>query len=456
MIIQREDLEAAAARMADCIEEQKHTAAAVESKKLSSARVATILMRAEPREAGKTLVSMETSRAGRALARMTPEFAVETLRGLDSVQRRALVAAVPMDNMLDLLDAMSEEEREEAAASFEPTKRAHIEQVASIPAGSVGRLMSPHFVAVNRKQPVEETLDSLLSAPPEVERTPYIYVIDESGKALGVVSIKDMLRSDPQKPVGEVMNPALLTLSLQEPAREAALMIRNRRFTQLPVVDASGRVLGVFTFDDAMRVLAKEAGGRFTPAMAVAAEESFFTPPAKAVKGRLPWMAANVFLNMGAVAVITGFEDAILAVPILAAFIPMITDMGGNVGIQSLSVSIRSLALGEARPRDFRRVIRKELTIGVMNGLCLGLLFAVIAYFLRGNPSLGLLAGVALATNVLVAGVVGGLLPFLIRAIGKDPAMMTGPVLTTITDITGVGLYLGLATLFMSNLLAGG
>lgn len=454
-MIQLEDIDTAAQCMSDALAEEKTAVAAEESRKLSSLRAARVLMQSEPRLAAAVLTAMGRSRGGRVLSRLQPEFAAETIWALDEVDRAQLLRQVPADNLPPLLTAMPAEDRETLTALLDADTRQYLDRVADIPEDAAGRIMSPHFVAVNGRRTVKETLDSLLSAPPEVERAPYIYILDDAHRAIGVVSIKDLLRGGSHKPVAEIMNPTLITLDVLDPARDAALLLRNRRFTQLPVVDEAGKLLGVLTFDDAMRVLSRDVPGNFTPAMAVAAEESFFTPPAKAVKGRLPWMAANVFLNMGAVAVISGFEDAILAVPVLAAFIPMITDMGGNVGIQSLSVSIRSLAMGEARPRDYKKAVRKEFFIGIFNGLCLGALFAVIAFFLRGSPALGLLAGVALATNVLVAGVVGGLLPFLIRAMGKDPAMMTGPVLTTITDITGVGLYLGLATLFMGHLLGG-
>lgn len=127
----------------------------------------------------------------------------------------------------------------------------------------------------------------------------------------------------------------------------------------------------------------------------------------------------------------------------------MITDMGGNVGIQSLSVAIRAIALGEVRLRDFWLAIRKELSIGLVNGLVLGTLFSIVAYVWQRDPRIGLIAGFALGINVLVAGVIGGTIPFAIKRIGKDPAMMTGPILTTITDITGVSIYLGLSTLFL-------
>lgn len=129
--------------------------------------------------------------------------------------------------------------------------------------------------------------------------------------------------------------------------------------------------------------------------------------------------------------------------------------MGGNVGIQSLSVAIRNIALDDARLRDLRRAVRKEVVIGMINGLALGALFAVIAWMLEGNPWIGALAGVALGINVLLAGVVGGCLPFILKRMGRNPAMMTGPILTTITDITGVTIFLGLSTVFLTQMLGG-
>jgi len=174
------------------------------------------------------------------------------------------------------------------------------------------------------------------------------------------------------------------------------------------------------------------------------------------VRKRLPWMMSNIFLNLGAVYVISSFESTLVQVAILAAFLPMITDMGGNVGIQALSVSIRSMALGEARLGDVWKAVRKETVIGMINGLALGLVFSIIAFAIQGNAILGLVAGVALGVNVLVAGLVGGTMPFLIKRMGQDPAMMTGPVLTTITDITGVTIYLGLSTVFLASLMATG
>lgn len=221
----------------------------------------------------------------------------------------------------------------------------------------------------------------------------------------------------------------------------------------LPVTNDENVLVGVLLLDDAIDILSENLADQFVQVGAASVDESFYTPPLGSVNKRLPWMAGNIFLNLGAVAVIASYEATIEAVAALAIFLPMITDMGGNVGIQALSVSIRSLPLGEVRISQYLKAPRKEIIVGLINGLALGALFTVIAIMFQGNAVLGMVAGVALCCNVLLAGIVGGTLPFVIKQFGGDPAMMTCPVLTTITDITGVSIYLRLSTLFLASLI---
>lgn len=452
MLLDPETIQQIAESVLQQIKEENFKKAAELSKKLSSTRIASILVHTDKLSAGKMLSMLDKKRAGRVIANMHQEFAVQIMESLEETERAKLINSIPADNLNNLLEAADNEFSEKLYNLLKSDLKNHLDKIREYPSGSAGRIMSPYFLTARGDGSVRETIESMLSAPPEVEGTPYIYVLDQAGELTGVMSIKDMLREDPERKLKEVMNPGIVTVKDTDSAHEASDIIRNRRLMMLPVVDSNGHIVGVITFDDAMKVLTKDAAKLIVSSSAIVQDESFFTPPMRAVKGRLPWMAANVFLNMGAVAVITGFEATIATVAILAAFIPMITDMGGNVGIQSLSVAIRSIALGGVKMRDIRKVIKKEILIGIVNGIALGMLFAVIAYILRGNPYLGLLAGAALGINVLVAGIVGGALPFLIKAIGKDPAMMTGPVLTTITDITGVSIYLGLSTMFIAFL----
>lgn len=448
MLLDLEVIKNIVGQVEDNLKAGKYKQAALSSRRLSSMRVASILMQTDKEVVAECLKEMDKKRAGIILANMAPEFAVAVLFALPQTDKDKLLNSVSLDHLSELLEAASEKEREELISGLDSPSQKHMAKVSRYPVGSAGRMMNPYFLSVNGNQSVSETLESIVAAPPNVERTPYIYVLDSAGKPSGVVSIKDLLRVGKERKVGEIMNTDIAVVGIADNAKEAAETIRKRRLMMLPVVDDQGFIVGVITFDDAMKVLSEDTINIFS-GMAGNYEESFFTPPLKAIRSRLPWMGLNVFLNMGAVAIISGFEATIATVAILAAFIPMITDMGGNVGIQSLSVAIRSIALGEAGLKDFRKVFRKEVAIGVLQGSTLGFLFALIAFVLRGNPFLGLVAGVALGLNVIIAGVVGGILPFVIKALGKDPAMMTGPFLTTITDISGVTIYLALATVFI-------
>jgi len=456
MLLVPETLEQYQHDMKTALEEGRYDEAAAGAPRLSAGRIARVVREAPKESVEPFLLALDLPRAGRVLAQMPPDYAAQVLIAMEDGIAAKLFKMIPADHAADILEDMDQAEIDILLAEADEQYRTAVSELTRYKRGTAGAVMIPHFIAVERGKTVGQTLDALLAAPPEVERSSYVYIVDEGRKLLGVLSIKDIMRVDPNETVEDTMLPSVIAVHVDDLASQAARLIRLRRFTMLPVLDEEDRLVGVINFDDAMDIIAEDVADQFVHYGAASAEESFFTPPRQAVKMRLPWMAANVFLNLGAVAVIAGFEDTIATVAILAAFLPMITDMGGNVGIQSLSVAIRSIALGEVRLRDFTKAIRKEVAIGLFNGVALGLLFAIIAYLWQGNAWIGVLAGIALGINVFIAGIVGGTIPFLIKRLGKDPAMMTGPVLTTITDITGVFIYLGLCTLFLSNLLGNG
>ncbi len=451
MLLDPQTIDDYADNLQTALDEERWDDAAGMSEHMSSTRLADLLKESPPEGMLAFLDAMERPRAGRVLGQLPPPLAARVFEGANESLARRLFPAIPADRGSDILREMEEEDRARLLETLSSLRKGQMEVLLGYPGGTAGGAMNPHYLAVRPGNTIEQTQRAVLAAPAAVERVSYVYVTNARDQPIGVISIKDLYRFRPSSRVEEAMNPDVIVVRADEEASRAAHIIRNRRFTHLPVVDDAGRILGVITFDDAMDLIAEEVAERFSGPGS--REESFYTSPRDAVRMRLPWMAANVMLNLGAVAVIAGFEDTIAQVAILAAFLPMITDMGGNVGIQSLSVAIRSIALGEARLRDFWLAVRKEVLVGLTNGLVLGVQFALIAWWLEGNPWLGALAGLALAINVLLAGVVGGSLPFLIKRLGKDPAMMTGPVLTTITDITGVTIYLGLCTVFLTQLL---
>lgn len=455
MLLVPERIRHYAATVAERIEQGRLDEAARLSTHLSYGRIAAILAGAERAAVLPFLRALGAERAALAVAELPLEFAAGLLEEVEPAEAARWLAQMPADVTADLIAEIDDDHAARLLALLPATDRVRVEALVGHEEDTAGALMSPYFLAVPDWSTVAGVIAAVRGA--QVPRTPtaYIYVVDAVGKLVGVVSLRDVLLAPPSTPIERIMRRQVLAARVDDEAREVAERVRSRRLKMLPIVNGDDVLVGVVSVEDAMELLSYELAEDIAGIGASSPDESFFTPPAEAIRMRLPWMSANVFLNLGAVAVIASFEDTIAQVAILAAFLPMITDMGGNVGIQALSVSIRSIALGEVRIRDHWRAVRKELIIGVVNGLALGALFAAIAWLLEGNVVIGLVAGAALAVNVLVAGVVGGTIPFLIKRLGRDPAMMTGPILTTITDITGVTIYLGLSTIFVLHMMGG-
>jgi len=447
--------EATAASLRAALLEGDPKRAASLADQLSYHHTARIVAELPMESLGPFLAAFGAEHGARILGELPPDYARTYLLSIDTATAAGWLERMPTDRAAAILGGLAEDDGEALMAGLRHATRERIDAVRAYPPGSAGSVMTPEYLAVRRGSTIRETMSAALAAPPGMERASYVYVIDGHDRPLGVLSFKDLYRLPPEERVEERMTGDVVAIHATEAASRAARMIRNRRLTMLPVIDDAGRMLGVIPFNDAMDLLAEDIAEQFTRVGTSGGEESFHTRPLGAVRLRLPWMVLNVFLNLGAVWIIAGFEATIAQVAILAAFLPMITDMGGNVGIQALSVAIRSIALDEVRLRDLDRAVRKEAIIGVVNGLALGVLFGLIAWLLEGNAWIGAVAGFALAINVLLAGTVGGCLPFILKRLGRDPAMMTGPLLTTVTDITGVSVYLGLSTLFIVHLAGG-
>ena len=420
---------------------------------LSNYRLAKIL-REQKRDIILTVLEvMDSYQAAKVVSWLPEEILADLILELEENKVKEILVKLSSDKIVDLLAELEKDWHDKVLTFLSEETRELVQSLASYPEETVGSAMKTSFLAVNESTKVSEATELLTELEDEIEHSDYIYVVDEAEKLLGVISIKELISANKEKRVDEIMKKNAIAVSDLDDVEDAATSLKARHLKMLPVINQGGKLVGVLTMNIALNILSSELTEDLVTISGASAEESFFTPAMSAVKMRLPWMASNIFLNLIAVTIISSFEETIAQVAILAAFLPMITDMGGNVGIQALSVSIRSIALGEVQLRDFWRAIRKELAVGLFNGAALGLIFSLIAFALEGNPILGIIAGTALGINVLLAGMVGGTLPFIIKHFGKDPALMTGPLLTTITDVTGVSVYLGLSTLFLTALL---
>jgi magnesium transporter len=373
------------------------------------------------------------------------------LKSLKTEDAIKLCVNLPTNVIVDVLHEMDDEWRDLLFEIIPDDQRVLIGSISNYSEDQVGARMSVDFLSVRKGTSLEELRNMIKNASNPGKYVGHnVYVLDSDDHLLGKVSWKSILFSPSDSMLYESMDVHLMCALDTDSVVQAAMIFQQVESADVPVVNADGLLVGVLGLDVAFGVIAQEAtvhtgyNGCF-----VVSDENVFTPVIGSVRRRLPWMALNVFLNLGAVALISTFEGAIEESPILAAFLPMITDMGGNTGIQSLSVAVRGIALGEATFSDLCSVIAKELSVGAINGTFLGVQFGVIVFLFSRNMTLVLCASIALGVNIWVACVVGGIFPFLLKRCGFDPAMMSGPLITTISDATGVAVYLGLATLLL-------
>ena len=281
----------------------------------------------------------------------------------------------------------------------------------------------------------------------------YTYVVDGEGRLRGVLPIRRLLLARRSKPLREVMIPDPISVSAQMPLGELRAVFREHPFLGLPVVSGRGVMVGVVEQRDLAEAAMEEADDLYRQSQGiVGGEELRSMPLLTRSRRRLAWLSANIVLNIIAASVIAMHQDTLEAVIALAVFLPIISDMSGCSGNQAVAVSMRELTLGVTRPRDAVRVLFKEAAVGVLNGIALGILIGAVAFLWKGNIALGAVVGSALAMNTLVAVCIGGLVPLLLKAFKTDPALASGPILTTITDMCGFLIVLSLASAAMGYL----
>lgn len=320
------------------------------------------------------------------------------------------------------------------------------------PPDTAGSIMGAEFIAIPEGLNVGQAIEKLRSAQTS-GKPAYVYVIDQANHLKGVLFLRDLVFNPPTKVLSELVRLNLITVPVEMDQEEVARIFQKHRLMALPVVDKENRLLGTIGANDISQVIQEEATEDILKVAGIGGgEESFKTPVSGSIKRRLPWLVLNIFLDCLAVSVIAYFEKTIQEVIALAVILPIISDMGGNVGIQTVSLAVRELATGTISFQDFWKIVTRELSVGFLNGLVLGLVLCGVGYVWKGNIFLGLVAGVALWINTIVASIVGAALPLLLRKRGLDPATGSGALLTTITDLTGFFLTLSFATYLIQHL----
>ncbi len=314
---------------------------------------------------------------------------------------------------------------------------------------SAGGLMTRGYVALHKDMTVEEALNYLRAARPTAEEAYYLYVLDGLNRLQGVVNLRELIVSKPDSRIDDVMTTEVSSVRPGTDQEEVANLLQHYRLRALPVVNEDGVLEGIITSDDVIDVIQEEATEDMYRIAGLPGDESIFAPVAVSARRRIPWLLVNLATAFLAGAMVAAFEGTIEKAATLAVFMPIIAGQGGNAGIQTITIVVRSMALGEIEARDARRVLTKEVTLGVIRGVLFGAIVGVVALIWKEQPEWGLVVSVAMLLNMLVAGLLGTLIPLGLRAIKQDPAIAAGVFLTTFTDVFGLFFLLGLGAILI-------
>lgn len=398
-----------------------------------------IMARVSPESAADFIEYIPNEPAADLLGELSPEVAASIVSELDSDDAADVLAELDQEDLEEILRFMDERDAGEARQLL-----AYDEDVA-------GGLMMTEYFSYPKAFRAGAVLQDLARREEEYElhNVHYIYVTGRGKKLHGVVLIRDIVFAAPSVRLEEIARPAV-TVRDTTPLDELENLFDDNSFTAVPVVDEENRMLGVVRRRAVYDAVAERADSEHMKSQGIMGGEELRSMPTQLrARRRLSWLSINIVLNLIAASVIAQYQDVLAAVIVLAVFLPIISDMSGCSGNQAVAVSMRELSLGVIKPADFYYVWRKEAIVGLINGTVLGLLIAGVAWVWQGNAWLGLVVGMALAVNTLVAVSIGGTVPVLLKALRIDPAVASGPILTTVTDMCGFFLLLGTASLML-------
>jgi magnesium transporter len=317
------------------------------------------------------------------------------------------------------------------------------------PQDSAGGLMNTDTITVRADLNLDVVLRYLRRRGHVPEMTDNLIVVDREGKYLGTMLLTDLITKDPGYTVSEIMSRDTEAIRATTPAREVASMFEQRDLVSAPVVDDNNQLLGRITIDDVVDVIRDEADHSLMSMAGLSEEDDMFAPVVRSSRRRAVWLGINLITALLASWVIGQFEDTIQRLVALAVLMPIVASMGGIAGSQTLTLVIRGLATGQVASSNARRLLSKELAVGLLNGAAWAVVIAVVAFFWFHDTSLSIIIAAAILMNLLVAALAGATIPMLLNKFGIDPALAGGVVLTTVTDVVGFLSFLGLAALFI-------
>lgn len=397
------------------------------------------------------VLSLLPSQLAAAIIEEAPhEMGADLMETLDTSRALEILDALDSDVQADLIGDMEDQEAEAILSQMDADDADEVRRLAEYPDDTAGGLMMTETFHFADTQTVGAVLRELAADDQNIERYRggHPYVLDSASKPIGVASLRNLLTAKRSALLTTIMVDPLVVL-VTAAISELEDIFDKYPFLGIPVVETDGRLVGVVSRSAVSQALLERAESENLKLQGVVGDELRSMPTWLRSRRRLAWLSANIVLNIIAASVISAYEETLTAVIALAIFLPMVSDMSGCSGNQAVGVTMRELSLGLVRPIDAFRVWLKEISVGVINGIALGVLIGLVAWVWKGSPALGLVIGLALALNTMLAVSIGGIIPLFLKRLGQDPAAASSPLLTTVTDMAGFFFVLSLATLMM-------
>lgn len=384
---------------------------------------------------------------------LTRSEQLRLLKKIGPMRSTELLDLMKGDDLALLLSDLPDKEVEKLIAEMRAEGKRDIRKKMKFPKRTAGRAMISQYVWVHESYSVEKAIDKLKHFREYADYLNYVYIIDDEKRLIGVASYRDLLLCDKDSPITSVMATDLYKVRETTKQSDVAKMIGTHDFLSAPVVNDEDILVGIITADDVLDIVIREANEDIEMLFASGKEIDFHTKPLVATYKRLPWLILLLFIGLVSGSIIAKFEATLEAVVALAFFMPMIAGMTGNTGTQSLAVVVRGLVTEELSLKKSIHLIFRELLVGVMLGIVCGAVISVIAYVWQGSFILGLVVGVSLIATLIIGTFAGTVIPLILHKFKVDPAVASGPLITTINDILSLLIYFGIATMFIDRLM---
>ncbi len=391
----------------------------------------------EPQGAGEVLVEIEPPVQGKLLEDLDNQSITEIVEELDSDDAADLVGDLPAERARQIISTLSTDVSEE------------IKKLLPYKEDTAGGIMALEFVSVRADATIGDAIEVLREKADEVENLYHVWVVDDQERLVGVVSLKDLLLYPRETKIRDIMNPNVISVNVHTDQEEVIQLVKKYDLVNIPVVDEAGRLVGRITHDDVIDVIEEEVDEDISYMAGVIDQEIAEESVIKISRARLPWLLAGLFGGLLAALVINQFESSLEKILALSFFFPVIMAMGGNTGTQAATVVVRGLATGDISLVKTGRRVWLEIRVALVNGLICGIILGCIVGIWLGDYNLGIIVALSLVLIILNSGFIGSAVPLILKKLNVDPALATGPFVTTSNDILGLLIYLGLVTTYL-------